>query len=173
MQALRQWLNRNSASVTLGAVGVLVLALGVILLQQAGDAKPKVIDVYYYDMTTGKLFLGSSADHPPIDAPGGTNRGVRAYVFACGSCADESKRFIGWLEIFTPSARTRLRSQDDPAGADLPAPAESWNQSHWISKPGTDRWVSPRSAEGLELMDDIHKRCRDRGAPRPCYPGRS
>jgi hypothetical protein len=90
---------------------VLILLTTVIGLLSSGEA-PKVKEYkkgWFYDLNTGKLFVAKSKLIPPIEAPSGPLEngkpaGVKAYVFSYKYEPNESERFIGFLETFTPES---------------------------------------------------------------------
>lgn len=178
---LRDWLNNNSAIVTIGAVVLLIGALFAIIMQMSGGSSgPRVIDVYFYDLNKNQLFTAKSDAIPPIDTdsgatPQGAPAGVRAYVFACNDCGDENDRFIGWLEMYTPEAKALLTQ---PA-ADNPEQAaeremrmyEVWETGQLIRGVNDTRWVPQNSQEAMTITSQIETKCPG-GAPKPCLPGR-
>jgi hypothetical protein len=190
----REWMNQNSALITIGAVLILIGALYAIIRQQwGGGGTYKPIDVYYYDMsiTSGtemdRLFPGKSNDFPPIEAPSkakapdGSPTGVRAWVFSCGDCSDKSKWFIGFLETYTKEAKDAMvEITKPPAAGGAPAPppmptgAEMMarEQGHLISIPGEDKWVPYSGPQGLELIQRAQGKCGAEPGTRavPCYP---
>ena len=83
----REWLNNNSAAVTIVAVVALIVALGLFVWHmQRGAVQPGQIAVYYYDLGSGKLIKAKQNDIPPIKTGSGENMGVKAYVYSCGEC---------------------------------------------------------------------------------------
>ena len=184
---VRDWLNNNSAVVTLLAVVVLVISLGVIIMNSTSSQRSRIVDMYYYDMNTGKLFIGKSDALPPIEAPSGpinnSPAGVRAYVFACGDCpADidgaseeelkEMNVFIGWLEKYSEQAKAALAKQQEDPAADVDY-FMAIEQGQHVSAPGSNRWVGANSEAGFRLMERISQLCGSTGEiPKPCYPGR-
>lgn len=178
---LRDWLNNNSAIVTIGAVVLLIGALFAIIMQmRSGPSGPRVIDVYFYDLNTQKLFAAKSDQIPPIDtpsgpAPGGAPAGVRAYVFACNDCGNENDRFIGWLEMYTPEAKALLTQPPptDPQQAlerDMRV-YEVWESGQLIRGVNDTRWVPQSSQEAMNITSQIDTKCPG-GSPKPCLPGR-
>lgn len=192
---LRDWMNNNSAIVTIAAVVILILSLGYIVWSSKGPSYgARVIDVYYYDLNTQKVFTAKSDQVPPIDAPSGPFRtpagqevpgGVRAYLFACGDCQDftgltaaelQAKGgFIGWLEMYTPEAKAMLTQ---PPGESPEAAAERemrmyqvWESGQLIASPDNLRWVSQNTEEGVRITSQIEGKCPG-GTPKPCLPGR-
>lgn len=129
---LRDWLNNNSAVVTILAVVILILSLGFIIMQASGPKyKAQIVDVYYYDLGNGTIFTAKSNEIPPIESksgpgPAGNPQGVRAYVFSCGDCKNESERFVGWLEMYTREAKEMMQSPNR-MGPGMPPPPGSPN----------------------------------------------
>jgi len=168
---LRDFLNNNSAVVTILTVALLIVALGAIVLQlRPGRAGGQVVDVYYYDLDSGQIFTASSREVPPIETSTGPFNGVRAYVFACSDCGDESDRFVGWLEMYSPDAKALL-TRSAEAGPPGPEAFESWEQGHLIRDPNAEEWVLANSQGGFAVMESVREQCPD-GRPRPCFPGR-
>lgn len=193
---IRDWANQNSAVVTIGAVVLLLVALGAIVFQMRPRTYARVVSVYYYDLNTGKTFVGPSDKMPPIPAPSGPlegmggDAGVRAYVFACGDCSDESKRFVGWLEIYTPDAKEAMQNAMRPpaggatpaGGAVPPGPMGSpdmfmlMEEGHLIraekAEDGSEpKWEKYNSEAGFKIIQSIQTRCEG-APPKPCFPGR-
>ncbi len=65
------------------------------------------LQIWYYDESEGKLYKVPRETIPPDRGIGGTkNDGVRAIVVAAkGECADPEKRWIAYLETYTPEYR--------------------------------------------------------------------
>ena len=168
---LREFLNNNSAVVTIIAVVILVISLGIIILNNRGGRTNRIVDVYFYDLNDGSLFTAPSNSIAPIDAPSGPYNGkpggMRAYVFACGDCDDESSRFIGWIERYTPEAKQAL-SGDSPDYA-----AYEFYETGQLIKglEEGDPWVPANGERGYAVMERISARCPGGGVT-PCYPGR-
>lgn len=146
----------------------------------AGQAvyKPRIVDVYYYDLGTGKLFLAKSNQIPPIESPSGPGpnnipQGVRAYVFSCGDCGDKTQQFVGWLEMYTPDAKQALTGPRDTSKVQGPEYYELWERGHLVSMPGTNKWVRANSEDGFKVMESMQSRCGPQGHPKPCFPGRN
>lgn len=167
--SLREFANNNSAIVTLGAVVLLVIALGAIIMQTRGGGGSGIIDVYYYDLSTGQLFTGPSNQLAPIEAPSGPYNGkpggVRAFVFSCTDCDDESTHFIGWLDMYTPEAKEALANPTAEMGASF----ELYERGHLVKRVEDETWVSANDPEGFRVMEAISQECPG-GRPQPCYP---
>ncbi len=179
---LRDWMNNNSAVVTVGAVVVLILSLGYIVWSSRGRSYgPRVIDVYFYDLNTNQLFTAKSDQIPPIETasgpvPGsGAPAGVRAYVFACNDCSDENDRFVGWLEMYTPEAKavlTQPPSESPEQAAEREMRMYEMYESGQLIKAPEDRtWARANTAEAVNVTQRIESKCPG-GAPKPCLPGR-
>ncbi|MFP4144471.1 MAG: hypothetical protein ACLFV3_04950 [Phycisphaeraceae bacterium] len=85
---MREWLNKNSALVTVVAVVILVVALGVILLSGGENNPTAERESYYYDLNTGEIFTASAALDPPFETDAG-GEGVSAAIFGCGECPED------------------------------------------------------------------------------------
>src|SRR5690606_5765079 len=85
---VREWMNNNSALVTIGAVVLLVIALGIILLQTGDGITSGPIMMYYYDLNEGRLIQVMSDQPAPVETASGPHdgmpAGVRAHVYTCG-----------------------------------------------------------------------------------------
>jgi hypothetical protein len=81
---------------------------------------------YFYDTATQELVAGPVGALAPIARPGGTAGGeatcVRAYVMSCGSCAEESGRFVGYLMRLNPEYKKALDAAPAPQRARLVMP---------------------------------------------------
>ena len=199
----REWLNKNSAVVTIAAVVLLVVSLGIIIMTlRPKRYKPRIVDVYYFDLGANRTFVAKSNEIPPVEGPsgsqaGGPPMGVRAYLFACGDCPSNmvdmtpqdlfnQKVFIGWLEMYTPDAKERMEamqrgeykpeSPEGPDGAMVPEMYDFWEQGHLISTLADSieqmQWVPANSEPGFQIMQNLQDVCGDDATPKPCFPGR-
>jgi hypothetical protein len=166
---LREWMNQNSAVVTIIAVVLLLVSLGVIIMTLTPKNPARVVDVYFMDTSDGSLFVDKSDQLPPVAAPSGKD-GVRAFVFSCGDCGDEASRFVGWLETYTPDAKKAISAPSDnpEAGMDNYEVVEN---GHMVCDPVSKKWVMANSEQGFKIMDMIQNKCGTE-APKPCFPGR-
>ncbi|MFG0249180.1 MAG: hypothetical protein ACF8OB_09865 [Phycisphaeraceae bacterium JB051] len=168
---LREWMNQNSAVVTIIAVVLLLVSLGVIIMTLTPQRAARVVDVYFMDTSDGALFIDKSDQLPPIVAPSGKD-GVRAFVFSCGDCGDESSRFIGWLETYTPEAKKAIETpaEGPEGGMDNYEVVEN---GHLVAAPNSNgQWVMANSEPGFKIMDNVQTNCGGDVAPKPCFPGR-
>lgn len=173
--SLRSYMNNNPAIVTVAAIVVLLICLGLIYRSLAGGGgTAQTIDVWYYDLNTGDLFVESSDSQPPIEAPSGPFEGhpagVRAYVFACeeSGCDDPAQRKIGYLEMYTADAKAAITNPDPNAG---PQEYEVIEMGRLVKAPEGGGWVPAMSNQGMMLTERISQICPN-GYPKPCYPGR-
>ncbi len=132
--------------------------------------RPQVDKVYYFDLTTNKLFAGDPQLTPPIpapDQPAGNPKGVRAYVYACDDCA---KQWIGWLERYKPKAKALM--ENPPVGGYNAAQLTTIKQGREVrAETGTDKaWVSAGTQQALDLKNKALKgRCPEK-RPKSCHP---
>jgi hypothetical protein len=174
----RGWLNRQNPKIiiSIAVVTVLILLTTVIGLLSSDDA-PKVKEYkkgWFYDLNTGKLFVAKSKLIPPIKAPSGPLEngkpaGVKAYVFSYKSEPNESERFIGFLEVFTPEARrnqTSAKSMDDSA-AEL---IKQWGDGRLIRRVEDDQWYTANSNEGRAIIENAFNPNENGERARYCPP---
>lgn len=152
---LRDWMNNNSAIVTVGAVALLCVAVGLLIYESRGPSYYIPSKAYFYDLNTGKLFAASAKDIPPIAAPSGPYHGdkaggVKAYIYACGSCPDdlsgqtaeqlESKKiYVAYLEMYTAEAKqAQEKAMQNPNTMD---PAIYEDKGHLVKKVTDKGWI--------------------------------
>ncbi len=171
-------MNQNSAVVTIVAVVLMLISLGVIIMSLSGNRyTPRIVDVYFMDISDGSLFTEKSDLLSPIDAPSGENKGVRAFVFSCGECSDEESHFVGWLEMYTPQAKKIMTAPAPIEGAEGDPIAnemdmfEAMERGHLVSDASGKKWVPANSEKGFRVMEQIQTKC-DGQPPKPCFPGR-
>lgn len=194
---MRDWMNNNSALVTVGAVVVLILSLGYIVWSSKGPGYgPRVIDIYYYDLNTKQVFVGKSDQYPPIDAPSGRGyklpngqeipAGVRAYVFACGECPDVTglsldelqakNAFVAYVEMYTMEVRDMLMKQaagEAPSGPEQEGMMyEMFERGQLIADPAKLTWVLANTEQAMQIQSSLEGRCPGPEPIQPCLPGR-
>ena len=165
----RNWINNNSAMVTIVAVVVLILSLGFIIISSRPTSyTPRVYDVYYYDLEKKELFVDKSNKYAPIETPSGKQTGARAYVYTCGECSDKNSLFIGYLEVYTKEAKAYLENPTpNPDGA-IPDFYEEGRRIR--AESDTARWYNANSSEAFQVAEAVHVRCNGQPA-KPCNPG--
>lgn len=169
-------------------------ASAVLAQPEAAPRGGRAHNIYYFDLGTNALYSAPSTSPTPMPAPSGklgpngTLGGVRAYVFACGSCDDPASRFTAYLETIDPVSLTP--PPPDPGVAAVPtetetvapvptaaapaAPAKPVAHppgfGRVIALPEPDpRWISPTSEEGLLLQHQPRKKCAELPA-KNCTP---
>lgn len=130
-----------------GPVIGVVLLLAAFLTYRALTAKgpdpggrPAVTEKFYYDTAAKKVILH------PIDQPVPTGA-VRAYVYSCGDCADESQRITSFLEKVEDET-VMVRAFD------------------------SEEWVARDSEVGTEVRDVEKRHPCGTGKIHICLPGR-
>lgn len=142
------------------AGSVVVLSLIVIALQLRGPAsgEPVVTEVFFFDLGSGKLFVGRSDQVPPIDAPSG-KLGVRAFLFTCGKCTPD-EWFVGYLQMYGPQEKKLI---ERATARDFQAPTEdlamALSEGEKIGRPDGSAWFAINSEQGRQLRDGIPLRC--------------
>lgn len=181
---MRDWLNQHRG-VVVGIVALILVACGVLLWYGMRDARPDFPDnAFFYDVGTGKVFEAELGMVPPIAAPSGQTLpdgspgGVKAYVYACGSCFDENARKIAYLERFTAEAQQRreeLRQQYNVPIDHLPP--QAWQQIRASPDDGRlvataaapDQWHEAASPAGLAIVGAAAPVCADGSPASPCF----
>jgi hypothetical protein len=142
-------------------VTVLILLTTVIGLLSSGEA-PKVKEYkkgWFYDLNTGKLFVAKSKLIPPIEAPSGPlangePAGVKAYVFSYRHEPNESERFIGFLETFTPEAKRNQNTSANSGGGSAEELIKQWGEGRLIRRIEDEKWFSANSNEGRAIIEN-------------------
>jgi hypothetical protein len=142
---IREWVNGNPR-VTAGAIGLVVVAAiaGVVVQVMANRKKfPDGSPASFFTVDDGKTFFAAGSDNiPPFEYNG--KQAVQAYVFEAGG-----KRFVGYLERYTPDARKAiLEGKHSPQvvlhGRELKKPGErTWTKSGDLNVEAKITHVSP------------------------------
>ena len=105
---------------------------------------------YFYDQNTKELYTMPADTAVPMERPSGPINGepagVRAHVFACGKCADEANRFIGYIEKPLPPE-------------DRPPPDDPRSEVSLIKRPEDNKWVESDSREASAIVQEVFNRC--------------
>lgn len=168
---IREWLNQTPwISI---AAGTVILACAVfIVLTLRGERHPTP-DIWYYDVETGKLFAASARGVPPIAAPSG-GEGVRARVYTCGSCLEESQLQVAHIEKYSPEAKAKREALLKQMEAAEPAEQFKIRQQLALSAgEGLQRSAADPVAwrAGGGEPPDISQICGPSKKPRICQPG--
>ncbi|MCX5658738.1 MAG: hypothetical protein NTW19_03330 [Planctomycetota bacterium] len=142
-------------------------AVGSVFAQPEPVARAgKAHNVYYFDLGTGGLYAAPSNSPMPMPAPSGklgpngTLGGVRAYVFACGNCAEPAARFTGYIETIDPASLVPPPAEGEAPAAPPGHTALMAAFGRVIAVPDIEpRWISPTSEEGLVILHQLHKQC--------------
>lgn len=153
----------------LGYTVVLALLAACTIMAIRAGSRPIANSIpntaYYYDLNTNALFVGPTYAVPPIDAPSGpapdgSRAGVRAHLFACGSCASPDDRFVAYLVRFNPNSAElvyapHVRPQAEAGGhpdtgpASAPAGEETTSQSPDEPQPGREAKIAANTFVAL------------------------
>ena len=150
-----------------GVIAAIVLIVAVIFIFKGlgvgGGGLGSSKDAYWYDMDTGKLF-GHEAVTPPIEAPSG-GEGVRAHVFACNNCDDESDRFIGFLERYTDEGKRILKEEQEKGNPMARALALEGVE---LRREKDEAWLPSMGEEGRALRQEPQTQCGGKQA-KQCF----
>ncbi|MGB2807353.1 MAG: hypothetical protein WBC22_06420 [Sedimentisphaerales bacterium] len=175
----RRWINRQNPKIiiSIAVVTVLLLLMTVIGLLSSGEA-PKVKEYkkgWFYDLKAGKLFVAKSKLIPPIEAPSGPLEngkpsGVKAYVFSYKYEPNESERFIGFLETFTPEARRNQTNSATSKGDSAAELIKQWGEGRLIRRVEDEQWFAANSNEGRAIIENAFSPNENGERARSCPP---
>jgi len=179
MPNLREFLNNNSMIATLVAVLILVISLIIVFRQVSGPRRsPGDYKAYYYVLETGERITAPLAQIPPIMTEDG-NEAVRAMVFDCGKCENESDFFIGYLLRYTPEGKQKqqelLERYQDPGLSEEEreglvvmeeVDTSQWQEVARLQKPL--KWVLLSDPASQEVRN-VRGRCEGERVQQ-CYP---
>lgn len=150
------------------ALSCVVLVAGLVWLYvqmrpAPSDDAPR--GAYFFDLTTGKLYTGMSDQLPPTDTRSGEKvdglpAGVRAYVFSCGSCADEKARVVAYLETYTPKVRDMIMNRPPDEEGKPPVDLSGViAKGQWVARPPGESWkpAVPSEAKPVKNIEDEKK----------------
>ncbi|MCX5660833.1 MAG: hypothetical protein NTW19_14090 [Planctomycetota bacterium] len=171
---------------------VLLVIGGLALLNRHAQASDEGMNVWYYDLGTNQLFSAAPDSIPPIQAPPDPKKpdvkseGVRALVFSCGSCRDASKRFVAYVEKYTPEgkAKRELAPEEHATGSRMPASEkelrgidpEDAHDGLVIAKvdsatPAEEWKWTPKSDDAVAAIEEeAAGRCKEGETLQPCVP---
>ena len=155
IEQVRQKLRENQGIAT-AVMGVMIFAaLGFMAMQIWSMLNPPpppedIVMGYFYDLNTKTLFEAPADSEIPMSRESGDFEGkpagVRAHVFACGQCSDESARFIGYLEKPLPPE-------------DRPPPDDPRSEVTLIKREEDTKWVESDSREAERIRQAVYQRC--------------
>ena len=135
------------------------------------DVQRRVPTQYFYDLNSGEVFEDISRPGP-IETSSGTYQGmpagVRAVMFACRDCGDESDRYVGWLEV--PALALKEYGVEFKTAPSLDNQVEIERRRAFRSPEGGE-WAVFGTPEA-EAIAAEGRRCDDRKMPLICRPGR-
>ena len=167
---LREWMNENSAIVTVGAVVLLVVALTIVIMQGTGGGVVTTDQAYYYDAEADNIFTAPIESIPPIESPAG-NQAVRVHYYSCGGCGEE-ERFVGYYEKYTEEAKQAIqeaRTAGSEGGPQGPARMQAMMTGQLYSADG-EEWYPAMSPRGTQVQAELANRCGEGEKLRICVP---
>lgn len=99
---------RERPGVVGGFAGVIMLIAAASLLLQFRTPPERVETIWYFNESTQKLVAAEDQLSPARATAVGADDLVRAYVYSCGECSDESSLFVGYLEKFPPDVKASV-----------------------------------------------------------------
>lgn len=121
---------------------------------------------WYYDLTEGQLVVADFRELPPVTLASG-HEAVIAHVFTCGNCADDSHRFIGYLERYSEAGKQQLSAPR--TGDDSPPNPTAVVEIAAAPAPGkAPQWLPMMSPAAMTIRN-VSARCPD-GKVSSCFP---
>jgi hypothetical protein len=164
-QAMRRFARRSLTHARCAAWVLLAAAAGAGCSCSPEEVADENL-VYFYDQNTGELFSAPADELGPVERPSGKYRGipagVRAIVYACGQCSDESKRYVGWLEIPVEA----LPEAERPPRPDGAGPPDVFVV---IRRPEDEKWAWADGPEGEKIIEGTN-RCQPGTRKNYCTP---
>jgi len=158
------------------AIGLILVAAVIFVIGRVRRPGHAIVGEMYYDLGSRELFVGPSDVLAPIEAPSG-GEGVRAFVFACGQCADPFKGEIAYLVKYPDDAKRQiqaLREQAEHAPPEeqvaLRTEADSYLMlKRVVAPPDAGVWVVDNGTTVEPLRQQLASRCgKEKLAP--CRP---
>ena len=150
ISGLRDRLSKYKGMTTAICMTLLVGAMATVGLSLMPEKyrPPEPLPVYYFDLNTSEVFAAPPSHVVPVEAPSGPTSkgkpaGVRAHVFACGSC-DDSEAWVGYLQSNRPipPEEAAQREQGVYTGSDI-----------IIGSPDASSWYREDTPEGIQLIN--------------------
>jgi hypothetical protein len=180
--SIRAWIDNHKGIALLVPLLVVAAAVGIYLYLSKPNAPSLPTKAYFYDLEAKHLFTADRAKVAPIANPAGKEGvGVRAYVFSCGRCENESERFVGYLETFSAEGKAGMTQTQNPAAGGSAtgvgygqSPAFSARKAAMsgrqiASEKSPEEWSLADSPEATQVMDEVGKACGG-AAPKLCEP---
>jgi hypothetical protein len=153
---VRESINDNPRlvlGVTVFSVLLLTGVVALVLRPAPGRRRDPGRSAWFYDLNTGELFVSSSEEVGPIEAPSGplpsgAHAGLRAHVYSYVLDPNESELFVGFLERPDPSAGSSRR------GADM-SDFRKWARITLIRGVDDGEWVAATSPGGREILQGL------------------
>lgn len=159
---LRDWMNQNSALVTVGAVALLIIAIVAVVIQMRPDGIDPPDQAFFYVPETKEMFAAEAKMIPPIDRNG--KPAFKAHVYGCGDC-DDPNRFTAYYEKYTDAGKAQLDKLREQMASTGDPEGEIENQIYEISMTqrffSTDaaEWVLAESPQGQALQETVREKC--------------
>ena len=159
----RNWINNNPKIVIGISVASVFIFLLIVIIQLIPNKYPIVIQtdkVWFYDLNTGKLFVGDRDEIPPIQAPSGKLpdgqlAGVKAYVFSYVHDPNDSERFVGYLEKYTPEGKEIVSSFQRSTRNVTKKLVRKLNKNRFIRKVIDEQWFLAGSEQGRAILREV------------------
>ena len=173
--AIRDLINEYRTAAVAGVIVIIGATLGIVAWTTVGQSGASIENAFYYDLESDEIFVGKTAQTPPIIGPSGERAGVRAYVYACGQCPPKDQLVgLNWRDLEqTPAFIAYFQRYSDRL-LDIRASGRAFeeldqaDQAYMVQEhgdlvraPDDERWVPRASGHARQLLSQ---------GPAPC-PG--
>lgn len=165
---MRQNIQSNPIPIAIAAAAVLLVVIALVVRSRVSKPTvPGLTGHWYYDIQSKQLFVEPERDLPLAVPPsnamlvGVVPGGLRAHVFSCGDCNNESERQILYVESYAP-----VRDAQE-----LGVPSDGTPNAVFIIAKFEPpfRWVRSDSLDGLAIRNSAEKLCGGKPATE-CLP---
>ena len=154
----------TSKVIKIVVAAVILLVAGIALFLQFRTPPAELVGMWFYDVEGKKLIIVPDTI-PPTTVSGAET--VKAYVTGCGSCKDESKLTIRYLEKFTPEMTSQLKDAGITSYAALASEPLPPFEGRLVKKAPDVEWVQASSDAGQALIATAAT-CADGSTPIAC-----
>ena len=175
---LRSWINNNPKiviGITVAAVFIFLLIVIAQLMPYRAPIISQTSKAWFYDLNTDKLFITDGDKVPPVKAPSGSfpdgqPAGVKACVLSYIREPNESERFIGYLEKYTPEGK-KIISSFRKSGKNVTREVVSQlNKNRFVRRVDDERWFLADSDEGRVILEQVFLMNEAGQIPQYCSP---
>jgi hypothetical protein len=178
LKNIRNCANNNPKIVIGICIGAVLLLLLIVIAQLMPYRSPITLPphkVWFYDLNTNELFVADGDKIPPIKAPSdklvdGEPAGVKAHVLSYIRDPNESERFIGYLEKYTPEGKKLLSTVKKSGTGVTKEMIQELNKNRFVRTADDNRWFLADSDRGRAILEQVFRTNEKGERPHACIP---